>query len=114
MQVLVEGSGGSSGWPQPGCRCASCLRQAADGNVTDTVDHQSSMGGCGWGSGTREPGTRRGRRTAAGRRGRRAGRTERAGRGAWRVGRHRAGRGAAALPGGTGGGARAAGGRGAL
>ncbi|MBV9208419.1 MAG: bifunctional adenosylcobinamide kinase/adenosylcobinamide-phosphate guanylyltransferase [Actinobacteria bacterium] len=26
MHVLVEGSGGSSGWPEPGCRCASCLR----------------------------------------------------------------------------------------
>jgi adenosylcobinamide kinase / adenosylcobinamide-phosphate guanylyltransferase len=33
MHVLVEGSGGSSGWPQPGCRCASCLRQAAAGNA---------------------------------------------------------------------------------
>ena len=33
MRVLVEGSGGSAGWPEPGCRCASCLRQAADGNV---------------------------------------------------------------------------------
>jgi adenosylcobinamide kinase / adenosylcobinamide-phosphate guanylyltransferase len=32
MQVLIEGSGGTSGWPQPGCRCASCLRAAADGN----------------------------------------------------------------------------------
>jgi adenosylcobinamide kinase / adenosylcobinamide-phosphate guanylyltransferase len=32
MDVLVEGSGGSSGWPEPGCRCASCLRQAATGN----------------------------------------------------------------------------------
>ena len=31
MRVLVEGSGGSAGWPQPGCRCASCLRHAADG-----------------------------------------------------------------------------------
>jgi adenosylcobinamide kinase/adenosylcobinamide-phosphate guanylyltransferase len=31
MRVLVEGSGGPAGWPQPGCRCASCLRQAADG-----------------------------------------------------------------------------------
>ena len=30
MRVLVEGSGGSAGWPQPGCRCASCLRQGAD------------------------------------------------------------------------------------
>ncbi len=33
MRVLVEGSGGSAGWPEPGCRCASCLRQATDGNV---------------------------------------------------------------------------------
>jgi adenosyl cobinamide kinase/adenosyl cobinamide phosphate guanylyltransferase len=32
MHVLVEGSGGSSGWPEPGCRCASCLRQTAAGN----------------------------------------------------------------------------------
>src|SRR2546425_577147 len=31
MHVLVEGSGGSSGWPQPGCRGASCLRTAPDG-----------------------------------------------------------------------------------
>jgi adenosylcobinamide kinase / adenosylcobinamide-phosphate guanylyltransferase len=27
MHVLVEGSGGAAGWPQPGCRCASCLMQ---------------------------------------------------------------------------------------
>ena len=33
MRVLVEGSGGSAGWPAPGCRCASCLRQAAAGNM---------------------------------------------------------------------------------
>jgi len=33
MRVLVEGSGGSAGWPEPGCRCASCLLQAADGNA---------------------------------------------------------------------------------
>jgi adenosylcobinamide kinase/adenosylcobinamide-phosphate guanylyltransferase len=33
MRILVEGSGGSAGWPQPGCRCASCLRQAAAGNA---------------------------------------------------------------------------------
>jgi adenosylcobinamide kinase / adenosylcobinamide-phosphate guanylyltransferase len=33
MHVLVEGSGGRSGWPQPGCRCASCLRCLADGNI---------------------------------------------------------------------------------
>ena len=33
MRVLVEGSGGSAGWPQPGCRCASCLHRVTDGNV---------------------------------------------------------------------------------
>jgi len=33
MRVLVEGSGGAAGWPQPGCRCASCLRQELEGNI---------------------------------------------------------------------------------
>jgi adenosylcobinamide kinase / adenosylcobinamide-phosphate guanylyltransferase len=33
MRVLVEGSGGASGWPEPGCRCASCHYQAMDGSV---------------------------------------------------------------------------------
>jgi len=33
MRVLVEGSGGRAGWPQPGCRCASCGRQAVAGNI---------------------------------------------------------------------------------
>ena len=33
MRVLVEGSGGAAGWPEPGCRCASCLRRAPAGNV---------------------------------------------------------------------------------
>jgi adenosyl cobinamide kinase/adenosyl cobinamide phosphate guanylyltransferase len=55
MQVLVEGSGGSSGWPQPGCRCASCLRQTADGNVrirsTIIVDGRVRFGGGDAGSG---------------------------------------------------------------
>ncbi len=26
MQVRVQGSGGARGWPEPGCRCASCQR----------------------------------------------------------------------------------------
>jgi adenosylcobinamide kinase / adenosylcobinamide-phosphate guanylyltransferase len=30
MRVLVEGTGGAHGWPEPGCRCASCLRATAD------------------------------------------------------------------------------------
>jgi adenosylcobinamide kinase / adenosylcobinamide-phosphate guanylyltransferase len=33
MRVLVEGSGGAAGWPQPGCRCASCLRKETDGKA---------------------------------------------------------------------------------
>jgi adenosylcobinamide kinase / adenosylcobinamide-phosphate guanylyltransferase len=33
MRVLVEGSGGAAGWPQPGCRCASCLRAELDRNI---------------------------------------------------------------------------------
>jgi adenosylcobinamide kinase / adenosylcobinamide-phosphate guanylyltransferase len=48
MRVLVEGSGGTTGWPQPGCRCASCLRQAAAGNArmpsTIVVDGQLQLG----------------------------------------------------------------------
>jgi adenosylcobinamide kinase / adenosylcobinamide-phosphate guanylyltransferase len=31
MRVLVEGTGGVHGWPEPGCRCASCLRATAGG-----------------------------------------------------------------------------------
>jgi adenosylcobinamide kinase / adenosylcobinamide-phosphate guanylyltransferase len=33
MRVLVEGTGGAHGWPEPGCRCASCRRLAADGSA---------------------------------------------------------------------------------
>jgi adenosylcobinamide kinase/adenosylcobinamide-phosphate guanylyltransferase len=48
MRILVEGSGGSAGWPQPGCRCASCLRQAAAGNLrvrsTIVVDGRLRLG----------------------------------------------------------------------
>jgi adenosylcobinamide kinase / adenosylcobinamide-phosphate guanylyltransferase len=33
MRVLVEGTGGARGWPEPGCRCASCRRRAADGGA---------------------------------------------------------------------------------
>lgn len=31
MEVRFRGSGGAAGWPEPGCRCASCLRAAAAG-----------------------------------------------------------------------------------
>jgi adenosylcobinamide kinase / adenosylcobinamide-phosphate guanylyltransferase len=51
MRVLVEGSGGSAGWPQPGCRCASCGRQAVAGNTRKpssiVVDGQVRLGPAG-------------------------------------------------------------------
>jgi adenosylcobinamide kinase / adenosylcobinamide-phosphate guanylyltransferase len=31
MDVRFLGTGGRAGWPEPGCRCASCRRAAADG-----------------------------------------------------------------------------------
>jgi len=37
MRVLVEGSGGPAGWPQPGCRCASCLRMSGNPRARSTV-----------------------------------------------------------------------------
>jgi adenosylcobinamide kinase / adenosylcobinamide-phosphate guanylyltransferase len=33
MQVLLAGTGGASGWPEQGCRCASCRCAAAGGNT---------------------------------------------------------------------------------
>jgi adenosylcobinamide kinase / adenosylcobinamide-phosphate guanylyltransferase len=55
MRVLVEGSGGASGWPEPGCRCASCLYQAMDGSLrkqsTIVVDELVRLGGGGAGGG---------------------------------------------------------------
>jgi adenosylcobinamide kinase / adenosylcobinamide-phosphate guanylyltransferase len=37
MRVLVEGTGGAAGWPQPGCRCASCLRMSGNPRVRSTI-----------------------------------------------------------------------------
>jgi adenosylcobinamide kinase/adenosylcobinamide-phosphate guanylyltransferase len=37
MRVLVEGSGGAAGWPQPGCRCASCLRMGGHARKPSTI-----------------------------------------------------------------------------
>jgi adenosylcobinamide kinase / adenosylcobinamide-phosphate guanylyltransferase len=31
MHVVAVGTGGAAGWPEPGCRCASCLRAARAG-----------------------------------------------------------------------------------
>jgi adenosylcobinamide kinase/adenosylcobinamide-phosphate guanylyltransferase len=47
MRVLVRGSGGLSGWPQPGCRCASCRRAAAGrarGRSAVVVDGAVTLG----------------------------------------------------------------------
>jgi adenosylcobinamide kinase / adenosylcobinamide-phosphate guanylyltransferase len=67
MRVLVEGSGGASGWPEPGCRCASCLSQVMNGSlrkrsiivVDDVVrlgvgDAGGGGGGVGGGAGDEE------------------------------------------------------------
>jgi adenosylcobinamide kinase / adenosylcobinamide-phosphate guanylyltransferase len=32
MHVVAIGTGGAAGWPEPGCRCASCLRAARAGS----------------------------------------------------------------------------------
>ena len=37
MRVLVEGSGGTAGWPRPGCRCASCLRMGENTRKPSTI-----------------------------------------------------------------------------
>jgi adenosylcobinamide kinase / adenosylcobinamide-phosphate guanylyltransferase len=33
MRVVIVGTGGAAGWPEPGCRCASCHRQLLDGSA---------------------------------------------------------------------------------
>src|SRR5580693_5059103 len=37
MRVLVEGSGGPACWPQPGCRCESCLRMSGNPRARSTI-----------------------------------------------------------------------------
>ncbi len=37
MRVLVLGSGGAAGWPEPGCRCASCRRAGNNARKPSTV-----------------------------------------------------------------------------
>jgi adenosylcobinamide kinase/adenosylcobinamide-phosphate guanylyltransferase len=55
MWVLVEGSGGAAGWPQPDCRCASCLRMKQDASIrvrsTIVIDGLVSLGVGGAGGG---------------------------------------------------------------
>jgi adenosylcobinamide kinase / adenosylcobinamide-phosphate guanylyltransferase len=33
VDALLIGTGGAHGWPEPGCRCASCLRASAAGRI---------------------------------------------------------------------------------
>ena len=55
MRVLIEGTGGAAGWPEPGCRCASCLCQVMDGSLrkrsTIVVDGVVWLGAGGAGTG---------------------------------------------------------------
>ena len=55
MRVLIEGTGGAAGWPEPGCRCASCLCQVMDGSLrkrsTIVVDGVVRLGAGGAGTG---------------------------------------------------------------
>jgi adenosylcobinamide kinase / adenosylcobinamide-phosphate guanylyltransferase len=59
MDVQVQGSGGVLGWPQPGCRCASCRRARAEGITRApsrvVIDGTVVLGGLtpGWEDGTR-------------------------------------------------------------
>ncbi|HEY0718166.1 MAG TPA: bifunctional adenosylcobinamide kinase/adenosylcobinamide-phosphate guanylyltransferase [Streptosporangiaceae bacterium] len=51
MEIEARGCGGPGGWPEPGCRCASCLR-AADGPPRQPfrvlVDGALELTGPGW------------------------------------------------------------------
>ena len=48
MRVVTVGTGGAAGWPEPGCRCASCRRQLLDGSArgqsTIVVDDVMRLG----------------------------------------------------------------------
>jgi adenosyl cobinamide kinase/adenosyl cobinamide phosphate guanylyltransferase len=60
MRVEIAGSGGASGWPEPGCRCASCLGQVMDGSLRKrsviVVDGQVRLGVGDTGAGGAEAG----------------------------------------------------------
>jgi adenosylcobinamide kinase / adenosylcobinamide-phosphate guanylyltransferase len=46
MRVLIEGSGGAAGWPEPGCRCASCLlHESKREGSTIIIDDVVRVGG---------------------------------------------------------------------
>jgi adenosylcobinamide kinase / adenosylcobinamide-phosphate guanylyltransferase len=48
MRVVTVGTGGAGGWPEPGCRCASCHLQLVDGRTrghsTIVVDNMMRLG----------------------------------------------------------------------
>ena len=133
MRVLVEGSGGAAGWPQPGCRCASCLRVGESIRVRSTivVDGVLRLGVEGAGGGDAGTEGEAGDAGAEGEAGDAGAEGEARGgdAGGYRVrrladardaagnrglGRDGTGRGAAAVSGAAGGGAGAAGGGGGL
>jgi len=86
MRVLVEGSGGSAGWPEPGCRCASCSRQIAEGNARKesvvVVDGRLRLGAV---PGAGDGGSGAGEESAAGYRVRRVADARGGGAGGWDV-----------------------------
>jgi len=73
MRVVAVGTGGAAGWPEPGCRCASCHRQLMDdkarGQSTIVVDDVLRLGDGGDAAGTageEAAGTARGEAGTAG------------------------------------------------
>lgn len=63
MDIRIQGSGGVLGWPEPGCRCASCLRAQSAGisraPARVIVDGTVALGGQtpGWTGATRREAT---------------------------------------------------------
>ncbi len=54
MQVRIQGSGGMRGWPEPGCRCASCqrARTGGTGRAAFSVIVDGSLRLAGWAEGS--------------------------------------------------------------
>jgi adenosylcobinamide kinase / adenosylcobinamide-phosphate guanylyltransferase len=43
MRVQITGTGGAAGWPEPGCRCASCLRAAGSPRTRSAIVIDGSL-----------------------------------------------------------------------
>jgi adenosylcobinamide kinase / adenosylcobinamide-phosphate guanylyltransferase len=43
MRVQITGTGGATGWPEPGCRCASCLRAAGSPRTPSAIVIDGSL-----------------------------------------------------------------------